>query len=168
MADDDQHFVRSTVPVPDPTVLTTAALYREVSALKELLSVQQIALRQEIYDKLDVREELRIEQKKDTEKSLEAALTAAKEAVKEQTVSGDRAIAKSEAAVDKRIDLQAVLIDSIRKNLEDKISDSKDRLTVIEARFQGAGQFWGVLLGAVGMIGGIILVLLAFLHKAGP
>jgi len=97
-------------PIPDPTVLTTQALYREVSSLKELIEQRIAALslataeadeaiRQSIKEAIDARnvldrevqlrtdlqfrlvEQQRVEQKADTKNAVDAALTAQKEAI---------------------------------------------------------------------------------------
>ena len=99
-------------PIPDPTVLTTEALNREIALVREytersLTSMQtsfeagrdamhdlldakidaSIALEDEKFRKVmrefDLLEKQRIEQKDDTQKAVDAALTAQKEAVKE-------------------------------------------------------------------------------------
>ena len=89
------------VPVPDPTVLTTQALYREVSSLRELIELRIEDLSGLLDEKFlrteqqfELVERQRVEQKNDTKNAVDAALTAQKEAAKEQTVASDRAIAK--------------------------------------------------------------------------
>lgn len=137
-------------PVPDPTILTTQALYREVAALKELVEqritaldtrvqVMCDALTAEVHvaianrDQLDdvkadkvqqqftLMEQQRREQKSDTQAAVQAALTAQKEA-----------ITKSEASTTKQIDQMgsafAAAIDARVKATD----DNKDRLVELE------------------------------------
>ncbi len=66
-----------------------------------------------------------------------AALQAAKEAVAEQNRSSALAIAKSEAATDKRIDQIGALVATATGALDGKITDIKDRLIIMEGRMLG-------------------------------
>ena len=102
----------SSAPSPDPTILTTEALQRAISTLKDSISLQmthesesraaadlslqshvdlQQILRDEQFDavarEMKLVEDSRVEQKQDALASLAAALSAAKEAVKEQTTA---------------------------------------------------------------------------------
>jgi hypothetical protein len=67
MADDD---MRGSTPRPDPTLLTTDQLIREISHLKELINLR-----------FELIERQRIEQKEDAGKALDAALLTAKDSV---------------------------------------------------------------------------------------
>lgn len=102
---------------------------RQVEALRELLETKIIDsdnLKEEkfrnIDKRLDLVEQARIEQKKDTATAVDAALKAAKEAVTEQNTSNVLAINKSETSTTKQID-----------NQDSKINDIKDRLIRLEA-----------------------------------
>src|SRR5687768_9854890 len=86
-------------PRPDPTVLTTEALHREVGALRELMEARigalnllvesrvqsEIGRHEEKFAKVSQQlalvEQQRVEQKADTKAAVDAALTAQKEAV---------------------------------------------------------------------------------------
>lgn len=101
---------------------------RQVGALKELLTQQLVdsdKLKEEKFSNIDKRldlvEQARIEQKKDTATAVDAALKAAKEAVTEQNTSNVLAINKSETSTTKQID-----------NQDSKINDIKDRLIRLE------------------------------------
>ncbi len=138
---------RGSRPVPDPTVLTTDQLRREIGGLRELIETMIVAVRQlheEKFDSIDIRfmeRDKRVDQAvRDAKTSADAALQAAKEAVSEQNKSNTLSIAKSESAFTKQID-----------NLGDKINDVKDRMNVIEGRSKGIGDSWGFLVGAVGI-----------------
>lgn len=138
-------------PVPDPTLLTTEALNREIATIKELLSVE-IKHRGDLTDtqfrNVDDRlEDLAArteEQKSDTkaavdaalvaaEKAVAAALAAAKEAVSQQTEASERSIAKSETATSKQIDALGALLSTTNSATDDKFSDVKSRLDRIES-----------------------------------
>jgi len=172
-------------PVPDPTVLTTQQLFQAILALRELIEsrlngmdkaislVEQAngKLPERIDEKLsaitgvqnekfasiktqfgerDTRDE---RSARDGKLAIDAALQAAKEAV-----------AKSEVGITKQIDQLAAIIVSTKATLDDKISDIKDRLVLIEgavagvkdfkAASQSTGQYWIAIIGGfVGLIG---------------
>jgi hypothetical protein len=83
----------------------------------------------------DVRSE---QSSKDSKVAVDAALQAAKEAVGEQNKSSALAIAKSETSTTKQIDQLGSLVVSQAKNVDDKITDVKERLTRMEG--QGLGK----------------------------
>jgi hypothetical protein len=134
-------------PVPDPTVLTTQALYREVSALQELIE-QRIegataVIDQQFYkveQQFELVERQRVEQKKDTKDAVDAALTAQKEAVREQTSASERSIAKSEAATTKQIDQLAVTFASTQSSLLARIDELKERIVEVDRKAEGVTQ----------------------------
>jgi hypothetical protein len=66
----DAEYERGSTPRPDPTVLTTDQLIREIAHLKELMGLH-----------FELIEEQRVESKIDNAKALDAALLAAKESV---------------------------------------------------------------------------------------
>ena len=145
-----------SVPVPDPTALTTDAIRREMLGLKELLeqriedrdreiralvtdrNEQLKAMRELLTAKIEAEvtltaerfetsERLRLEQKADTKAAVDAALTAQKEAVKEQTIASERAIAKSEAATTKQLEQQQVTFATVSDALRRSIDEVKER-----------------------------------------
>ena len=126
-----------STPVPDPTILTTQQLHRELLSLREILELRlngydkAITLLQATVDKSPSIAEMNVkfEEKfnsvqtqfrerdtrteqtsKDSKVAVDAALQAAKEAVGEQNKSSALAIAKSEAATTKQIDSIQVII----------------------------------------------------------
>jgi hypothetical protein len=91
-------------PTPDPTILTTEQLLREVENATKLMESQienvDAMCKQrfeQVKEQFALVEGQRVEQKRDTQDAVDAAFSASKEAVKEQTSASDRAIAKSEA-----------------------------------------------------------------------
>ena len=171
----------SRLPVPDPTALTTAALLREINALKELfdmrftgmehtiqtmqssLDQRGIAIKTELntLDKLFDEKLLRIQTQiserdvqtdkasRDVKSAVDAAFAAAKEAVGEQNKSNALSISKSEAAFVKQVDAIVEIVKNNTKTTDDKISDIKDRLLMIEGRSTGHGETWGYVAGAI-------------------
>jgi ABC-type Fe2+-enterobactin transport system substrate-binding protein len=127
--------------VPDPTLLTTQALLREIDGLKELLQSQLEALGAKWHEKfeailkqLDMVEAQRIEQKQDTKTAVDAALQAQKEAVREQTTASERAIAKSETATTKQLEQLGTTLKTVEDGLRRDINGVKDRVTTIESK----------------------------------
>jgi hypothetical protein len=138
---------QGSVPVPDPTVLTTENLRREILGLRELLETKLdgiVAVQREKFLKVDQQFELverqRVEQKKDTQAAVDAALTAQKEAVKEQTTASERAIAKSESGTTRQLEQLAENFRTANVGIVTSIDDLKDRVRGIEAVTQGANQ----------------------------
>ena len=86
------------------------------------------------------------------ETAVGAALQAAKEAVEKQNQSSSTAIAKSEAATDKRIDQLGVLINTTAAASDAKIGDLKERVTRLEGHGGGMSQMWGIVVAAIGLI----------------
>jgi hypothetical protein len=147
---------RITTPNPDPTVLTTAALLREVAAVRELFDQRmadrdreftalirerdgqsealQRLLEARIESESRVTEERfvsaernRLEQKSDTQKAVDAALQAQKEAVREQTTASALSIAKSEAATAKQLEQQQITTSTALQSLRQSIDEMKER-----------------------------------------
>lgn len=118
----------------DDFVRVPTEVQKQIAALKELLESTIDSgemLKEEKFKNIDKRldmvEQARVEQKKDTATAVDAALKAAKEAVTEQNTSNVLAINKSEAATTKQIDQQAFLLSQIKTELVDKINDVKER-----------------------------------------
>lgn len=151
-----------STPVPDPTVLTTEALQREILALRQLLELRVTALREMLQQSVDdlhrlmaselevqsVRceqqfekvglqlqlvEQQRIEQKADTKAAVDAALTAQKEAVSEQTTASERSIAKSETATTKSIEQLGATFNTANDGMRRDIDGLKERIVVAES-----------------------------------
>jgi hypothetical protein len=169
-------------PIPDPTLRTTEALLREIASLRELVftrldgmdkavqllqdTVNKSPSIAELYAKHEQmfvniqtqfkERDVRAEQTKTEGKvSIDAALQAAKEAVSEQNKSNGLAISKSEASTTKQIDQIGVTIETLENSMDGKISDVKERLTLIEGRTKGIGDSWGFVVGFVGIISAI-------------
>ena len=89
--------------------------------------------------------------------AVSAALAAQERSVSEQNRSSAAAIAKSETATAKAIDQLQLLLQTNSGGLESKISDIKDRITVIEGKTVGAAaahtESHGSQLQWVGILG---------------
>jgi len=143
----------SNTPVPDPTILTTEALHREIAALRELC-VQEIngvkaeftcqinainKLKEEKFDRIRehfaITERVRLEQKADTKEKVDAALMAQKEAA-----------AKSEESFTKQIDAMRALMESHAKTSDDKIAALTVRVSVKDGSGNGIRELIGYIL----------------------
>jgi hypothetical protein len=162
-------------PIPDPTVLTTEALTREITALNNTVQLQLGALQDRVEDRfsgVDAHfgyiERQRIEQKQDTKAAVEAALSAAKEAVKEQTTSTERAMSKSESDTSEHLKhLRTTFTESIAA-VERSVGYSKERITALESiRLGGKENLTGVyaLVGVLITIALLGLGILTFLNR---
>jgi hypothetical protein len=147
MADGDSR------PVPDPTVLTTEQLHREIAALSELTSYR-LAGQKEL-----VEEQFR---------TVHVAMEDAKEAVGFALTAAKESQAKSEASFTKQIDQMGLLIGAATQGNSDKIDDIKDRITAIEGRTKGATDNTGALLSfsavAISAVGVVIAIFFSTHH----
>lgn len=149
-------------PVPDPTVLTTEQLLREVDRVKELL----ITMIDEKLHSVDIQfaliERMRVEQKADTNTSLQAALSAAKEAVKEQTIASDKSIQKSETSFQTAINGVVIILDDLKDRIN-RVETAKATSFENEGRQlasrqvkAGSEQIW------LGIIGIVLTIVIAY------
>lgn len=181
-------------PVPDPTVLTTQQLLRELAALREVLMTRMdgydkaISLLQAFADRQPTVAEVvarfdekfrgvdlqfkerdqRVEQAaKEYKVAVDAAFASQKEAVSEQNKSAAAAIAKSEAAAIKQIDAIGILVQANAKASDEKVDDIKTHLISIEGRGQAYSQGFGWIATGVGIVAAIIGAVLAIFFKSG-
>lgn len=151
-------------PIPDPTLLTTEQLHREIAALRELFKtrldagdeavrlLQATAFKSPTIAEVvaEFREKFRgidaqfterdvraRENKADGKLMVDAAFAAQKEAVAEQNKSFAASTTKSEAATTKQIDATTTLVQSTASALSGKIDDIKERLTSLEGLRNG-------------------------------
>lgn len=136
---------------------------KQIGSLKELMEVKidgSDELKHEKFKNIDKRldlvEQARIEQKKDTATAVDAALKAAKEAVTEQNASNVLAINKSEAAMTKQMDQQVLLISQVKNQLQDQVNDLKALSSKGEGRSEGYAKFIGWILAAIAIMGFVI------------
>jgi hypothetical protein len=123
-------------PVPDPTLLTTEGIQREVTHLRELLEAKLSRIEDlcdrdfsSVHDKLRIAEEQRKEQKVDTKEAILAALEAQ-----------EKAAQKSENAISKQLEQMGSTFNAGISNLSDGVNDVKDRVTRMEAVKLGVSE----------------------------
>ncbi len=160
-------------PVPDPTLLTTQQLLREMANLKEVIFTRldgmdramivfteaitrvptdvdkQVGHLKELHDeKFDgIQRQFHERDIRFTQADRDSKL-----AIDAAFQSSDRAITKSEIATNKQLDA-----------LDGKISDLKDRLLLIEGRGSGMQASWLIIvavIGVLGTVGGLLLAVL--------
>ena len=152
-------------PVPDPTVLTTAALVREIAgvdekirALKELTESDLEGLEAVIAEKFNtvdtqfnLIERQRVESKEDSGDALAAALAAAKEAV-----------TKNEESTKEQLAQLKITFDTAITAVTATVTDVRDRVGKIEALKLGGEEsragLYAALAGAVAILA-IVVVL---------
>lgn len=168
-----------SVPVPDPTKLTTEAVTRLSDQLKELFGQRFEAVDKELARlnrALDQRPEAIVveinhlralvdkqfegvkEQFNARDREVAGALIAQKTYVEEQNKSNALAAAKAETGFDKRIEGIDSKINLQTKTNDDKISDLKDRLTAIESNKVGSVDTIRWLFGAIAAIAALVAV----------
>lgn len=131
-----------SVPVPDPTKLTTDAVAFAKSELKEVIDIQLRALRELHEEKFaGVKTEFVMR-----DIALAAAFKAAEAAVTSQNQSNTLAIDKAGAAVTKQID-----------SLDEKIDDLKERIADLGRKEWGTVGAY--IVGAIGIVALIVTAL---------
>lgn len=163
----------TTKPTPDPTVLTTEQLLREIDRVKELMEAEIQAVKELNLEKFRstetqfaLVERQRVEQKKDTKDAVDAALAAAKEAVKEQTTASGLSIAKSETATSEQLKQLTQTFQTAIGGQTTQQNDLKTRVERIENVKQGGRETISSIYAFVGMIAailGVAIVLAAYL-----
>jgi hypothetical protein len=160
---------REPVEKPDPTLLTTASLLREISNLKELtasnletvrISLQTAIddltkrldhkyvetaaelthLRELLLERIEGMRELSKQAREDNKISLDAAFKSAKDAQD-----------KTEQSFTKQIESLAQRSEAANKATNEKIDRMTSRLDLGEGKSRGAGDLWGFLVGAAGV-----------------
>ena len=109
---------------------TTMDVQHEVTALREVVMEMFKGIRTQLAER-DVQTE---KASRDVKSAVDAAFAAAKEAVGEQNKSNALAIAKSETSFIKQIDMFGETNKTNMKAVDDKISDIKERITIIESK----------------------------------
>lgn len=164
-----------SVPVPDPTVLTTQSLLREVAALKELMESRIDSLEEVIGERFQRIDIQFIERDKRTEQlaiasstAIAAALQAAKEAVGAQNTSNSIAISKSETSTLESLRQLKDLFQADSKATNDKINDLRSRVDKGEGSHTGIANVWGAVLGGGSFIIALITVAILVFRLHGP
>jgi hypothetical protein len=163
-----------SMPVPDPTRLTTDAVNSLRRELTEYFGERldaQAALNAErfrnVNDQIQQERELRKEQKADRKVELDAALSAAKDLNAQQAANFAADTAKTEERFNKALIAQGQTTDTAIGSLTTQLQDQKERLTRIEANKVGGveavterRQGSAAVYAAVGIIVTVILAVM--------
>lgn len=143
-------------------------VHEDLVRMKESLQTQIVdesRLRDEKFASIQTQfreRDVRVEQTaRDTKVAVDAALQAAEKARTSSNDAFDKSISKSESATTKQIDQQAVQMATSNNALVVQFTDLKERLTRLEGRGEGMHAGWGMIVGAVGLIGAIIAIFFA-------
>lgn len=150
---------KAVIVAHEDAVRVPTDIQKAVGGLREFMD-QKI---QNIYEKFEVIEKIRIEQKIDSRQTLLDTFAASKEAIRKQ-----------EDAFVKQIEGQSVNLITIRKVLDDKIDDLKDRVGRIEGVAVGglsqkkeqreiSNATWGIIATILGII---FFILGYFIHNS--
>jgi hypothetical protein len=187
-----QENIGTLVPRPDPTLLTTEQLRRELAALRELLETRlddmdkatellsatvnrtptevdkQITHLRELQDQKFQSIALQFIER---DARVEAALQSAKELVTAQNEANTSAATKTEASFTKQIDQTGAIISTLEKTMDVRITELKERLDRGEGGTAGAessrNEFranWGLIVGIATAAASITALITHFLH----
>lgn len=168
-------------PVVDPTRnvldLVKAAIQRQddlreeqdrriearIAGFEKLSDSRHIATSQE----LQAVERRRLEHKEDTKSGVDAAFSAAKEAVKEQAASSDKAITKSEVAVNGQITGVQANVDDLKTRIGRLETILQTKTDVREDSRSSIGTIVGISGALFGLVGVISAIAIAAINGAG-
>ncbi len=146
----DRFEQRGSVPVPDPTTLTTNAVASAREEIEKLFAERLRGLRELLEEKFTgVKTEFTMR-----DIALAAAFKAAEAAVKQQNESNTLAIDKAGTAFTKQID-----------GLDEKIADLKERVSQISSHDTRSNwtAVGGYIVGAVGVFAGLAAIVIVLL-----
>jgi hypothetical protein len=155
MAKDDDDRQRPWTPIPDPTLLTTDQLRREILSLREILEGKitnvetKVASNREITRETLVLVDVKFNER---DKALAAALLSAKEAV-----------VKSEANTHEALSQLRELFMAESKATNTKVDDLRDARNRGEGHTGGSKDMWGYLVGVIGLVAALAAVAVAIL-----
>jgi hypothetical protein len=178
-------------PVPDPTVLTTQQLLREVLSLKELFNTRLEAMDKAIellQSNADKSPTIAVVDQRLTsamfmmnskfseyDGRVEDMTKAATKAVDAAFAAQKEAIAKSEAGFTKQIDNIGGQLGMITKTFDDKINDIKDRFNGLsgvqhrsEGKEEGGKAVWVTIGAVIGIAVSLVPVITMLLNRGGP
>lgn len=168
--------------VSDPTALTTDALLREISQLKEWITSKLEKIEQSIQDQKDLRnaqltgiqqqlthaESLRKELKEDNEKNIDKALQGVEKATDKLESNITRLFAQ--LAETGKVDMQGLRRDI--DGLKDRITDNKERVVGVEQQrsgmVEGRAGMTDTMRLTITVVLGLIAVIGFVLAQRGP
>jgi hypothetical protein len=161
VADDSSEQTGGWTPRPDPTVLTTEALMREITHLRELLQAEMAS-----HGRLDAQNFLNVEQRfRDRDLLVQQAFTNVSEATAAALASSKEAVEKSEVAVAKQLDGIRTLITTQAGTVDQQISDVKERLDKSEGRGSATTQLVVIGISVAAVVAAIASVVLTVMSQ---
>lgn len=151
------------IPVPDPTLLTTDAISREINALRDLLETVT-GVR---FDAVDLQfrliERQRVESKIDTQKAIDAALTS------QEKAAAILAVGTAEQLKQIQLTFGTALaaVNTLLSETRDRQSVTEREVSGIEKTKQGGREAFSTLQLIIGLILGFI-ALAGFLYSTLP
>lgn len=162
MAEEEQ---RGWVPRPDPTVLTTQSLIREIEHLRELMETMIESLGDACEAKF-----VYIEQRfRDRDLLVDAAFESSREAVAAALAASKEAVSKSEDTFNKQIAEIRRTAEATSKGIDRELAGVKDRVTVIESLDRGSEKTAAGFrtLTSIGIAGvGVVIAISAIIVSA--
>jgi hypothetical protein len=156
--------IPGNIPVPDPTLLTTAALDREISHLRELVQAERKADVSQIraLEQAHIDHHKSLDRLRDSQHSLVLAhIAALKELLNEALAARDQALSaalsaakeatsKAEASTTKQVEGQGQRFEVEIKAIKDQLNDVKTNSGTSSGRVAGKEYAWGIMiLGAM-------------------
>jgi len=155
-------------PVPDPTQLTTIAIARDVAALRELVVEKITASKENLQSQMEGHWSLDLERFRAvdlrfSERDLRFNQAAADnaDAIRAALAAANSATARLENTFSKQIDTLGDRLDKQVAGMVERINDLKDRITTIEGNRKGSENVIGWVIGASGVIMGIVIAVIA-------
>ena len=156
-------------PVPDPTLLTTQQLLREIGTVRELFDARLAAVDRSIsvlqsgIDRVVSQVSSEVGQLRDLHserfKSIEVRFIERDKWIEQHALANGNTISEMKLNFSKQIDQGTQLLQEVRRSTETQISDLKSRVDKAEGRSRGIGDGWGYLAGAIGLAIALISVL---------
>jgi hypothetical protein len=144
----------SNVPIPDPTVLTTAQLIREMGTLKELFETKLGALKEQLLDAKSAQKD-----------ALELAFQTTKDATTLQNTYIRETIAKSEGATAQEIQSLKALVAANKASSDEKLDSVNSRLDRGDGKSSGVTAMTATLLAVAAIV---VSLGVAFVNNRQP
>jgi len=177
MAHDNQLQAMGSVPVPDPTVLTTQLLLREIAALRELLETKvnclseivderfggmdkAIKLLQDINDRQPGEVDTKIENQRKLHQEkfdgIEKRFEDQKEALGTALQAAKEAVSEQNKSSSAAIQKSETSTEKQIGGLDSKITYIKERVDNIEGKSEGRGSLWAYITTGIAVLVGVL------------
>jgi len=134
-----------------PSTPTMEQLFREITALRTLLEARIDGVDKAV-GQLQTLHEVKLH-------SLDARLLAARLAIGERQDATEKLQAQHLQTMQKQFDQFTEILRSADANLNERFQALKERLDRLEGTASGVGTSWGVLVGAVALLGSLVALI---------